>query len=71
MLDGCQGELKTSEFSEWDLFQNPPLYKCFPVKNRSKLLFSIIHALFIHMVTDINSISNVLKDSIFHDNIKE
>lgn len=64
-------ELKTSEFSEWDLFQNPSLYKCSPVKNKSKLLFSIIHVVFIHMVTDINSVSNALKDSIFHDNIKK
>lgn len=62
-------ELRTSEFSERDLFQNPSLYKCSPVKN--KLLFSIIHVVFIHMVTDINSVSNALKDSIFHDNIKK
>lgn len=42
----------------------------FPVKNKSKLLFSIIHVLVIYRVTDINSISNALKDSIFHYNIK-
>lgn len=26
---------------------------------------------FIYMVTDINSVSNALKDSVFHDNIKK
>lgn len=65
-------ELKAPrEFKEGHLFQSPSLYNCFPVKNKSKLLFSIIHALLIYMVTDVNSVSNALKDSIFHNNVKK